>query len=94
MEAPPYTQATLGPVASPLRKSTHVGDRCSQLSLMVKMDYLKPNTGTRDKHYPVRAMETSPHVLLVCSSDDQRVASPQLLIIPSSPLNLTRLTIN
>ncbi|GJT91611.1 hypothetical protein Tco_1080456 [Tanacetum coccineum] len=40
-----------------------------QLSLTVKMYHLTPDSGTHDKHYLVRAKETTPHVLLVCSSD-------------------------
>ncbi|GJZ53263.1 RNA-directed DNA polymerase, eukaryota [Tanacetum coccineum] len=60
MEARPQTQATPSLVASPLRMSTHVGGRCSQLSLMVKMFHLTPESGTHDKHYPIRAKETTP----------------------------------
>ncbi|GJZ95927.1 hypothetical protein Tco_0668261 [Tanacetum coccineum] len=36
--------------------------------------------GTHDKHYHVRAKEEIPHVLRVCSLDDQRVAFPMSLI--------------
>ncbi|GJS67308.1 hypothetical protein Tco_0681872 [Tanacetum coccineum] len=35
------------------------------------MYHLVPNSITHDRHYPVRAKETTKHVLLVCSSDDQ-----------------------
>ncbi|GJZ37144.1 hypothetical protein Tco_0583335 [Tanacetum coccineum] len=47
------------------------------------MYHLVPNSMTHDRHYPVRAKETTKHVLLVCSSDDQCVTSSQVVDHPT-----------